>query len=592
MFEKINLLFTKAEFYKIGIIFLGVLIMSVLEVLGVASIAPFIGVVTNPSIIHHNEYLSFIYEYLDFSSDKSFIIATGAMVIFILVFSNSFNAFMTWKITMFSKMHGHMLSMRLLSRYLNQPYSFFLTRNTSDLGKNILTEITRCIDGAIFPALNIASKIIVSVFLLIFLLSIDPVLALVVSTVLCGSYLLIYKLVRRNLSTIGVNSTNAVLNRFKITNEALSGIKDIKLRGNENKFLQYFSIHSKNDAKYNAQSLLISTLPRYALETIAFSGIILIIIYFVSNDAKTDQLIPLLSLYALAGFRLMPAVQQIYSGFSQVKYNLPALLLLIEDLKLNNRNSGNIDVPVEHLVFKNEIKLESIDFSYPNTSKNILDDFSLSVSCNTTVGLIGTTGSGKTTIVDIILGLLEPSSGKFFIDDTELTSDELPRWKQKLGYVPQFVYLIDDTIESNIAFGLSENEIDLKQVKNAAKLAELDEFIMSLPMQYKTKVGERGVRLSGGQLQRIGIARALYYNPTVLIMDEATSSLDGNTEDVILEAIHNLGHKITIIMIAHRLSTLKECDVIHILKDGRIIESGNYEQLFKSNDEFRKLADK
>ena len=592
IFEKIKTLFTHDELFRIGVLFLGMLVMSFLEVLGVASIAPFMGVVTNPAVIHDNQYLSFIYQYFDFTNDKAFIMVTGAMVIFVLVISNGFNAFMMWKMTTFSKMHGHMLSMRLLSTYLNQSYSFFLGRNTADLGKNILTEVTRCVDGAIFPALNALSKIIVSIFLIGFLLFLDVTLALVVSIVLGGSYLLTYKLVRRNLDVIGLNSTNAVLNRFKVANEALSGIKDIKLRGNENKFLQYFSIHSENDAKYNAQSLLISTLPRYALETISFSGIILIIIYFISNDTKTEQLIPLLSLYALAGFRLLPAVQQIYGGLSQVKYNLPALLLLIKDLKLYKSESEYTDTSPGSLAFEDKIELKSIDYSYPNTDVKILNKFNLTVACNTTVGLVGTTGSGKTTVVDIILGLLDPDSGGVLIDDVEITPETLPQWRIRLGYVPQSVYLIDDTIESNIAFGLLEGELDFAKVQEAAKLAELDDFIMSLPMQYKTMVGERGVRLSGGQLQRIGIARALYYNPTVLIMDEATSSLDGNTEDVIMEAVHNLRHKITIIMIAYRLSTLKECDVIHILKNGVIHESGNYEALFKSNDEFRKLADK
>ena len=588
--DKLRILFTVNERKYVALLFLGILIMGLLEVVGVASIAPFMAVVSNPDVIHENNYLSASFQYFDFSSDSQFLVALGVTVLVVLIISNGFSAFMNWAIIFFSRRQAHHIAMRLLKQYLFQSYLFFLNRNTADLGKNLLTEVDRSINGAILPAMLALSRLAIAVFILIFLFYLDPVLALTAIIVMGGTYGLIFALVRKRLHEIGVASTDVEKERFKTANEAMSGIKELKLRGSEQQFLDRFEIPSAAKARYNTYSQLTSILPRYMLDTIAFGGVLSLMIYMVAAGYTSGEIIPVVTLYALAGYRLMPALQQIYASMTQFKYNLPALEILIKDLSgytedLNPQQKNSPALP-----YSKQLNIEGINFKYPNTSELVLNNLSLTITSNTTVGLVGTTGSGKTTLVDILLGLLIPDQGKMLVDGTKITSENIAGWQANLGYVPQTIYLIDDTIERNIAFAVPDNEVDKNKVLEAAKLAELDEFVQTLPDGYQTEVGERGVRLSGGQRQRIGIARALYHDPKLLVLDEATSALDGITENVIMDAIHNLAHKKTIVMIAHRLDTVKECDVIFVLEHGEIIESGTYEQLLASNEKFRKMA--
>ena len=478
----------------------------------------------------------------------------------------------------------------MCNSYLLQPYSYFLKKSSSDFGKNILNEVGRCITSLVIPAMNTLSRVLVVIMLVIMLLFVDAAITLITVFILGGSYVIIFYLLRRRLHQIGELSSKSIFNRFKIINETFSGIKYIKLRGMENKFLNSFLKPSKNLADYSIESSSISILPKYLLETLAFGSIIVILLYNLLGGGNANEVIPILSVYAFAGYRLMPALQQIYGGMTAVKYNMPALQLIINDLKECDNNNNSKKETVGSIAFKNSLYLESINFRYEGTKKNILTNLNLEIQCRTTVGIVGSTGSGKTTLVDIILGLLTQNSGKIFVDNIQINSDNIACWQEHLGYVPQSIFLTDDTIERNIAFSLSDNEIDSNKIKKASKIAELDSFINELPDKYKTYVGERGVRLSGGQRQRIGIARALYNNPNLLVFDEATSSLDGVTENAIVDAIHNLSNKKTIIMIAHRLSTVKECDIIYVLENGSIVDSGKYDELISGNEYFKKVA--
>ena len=590
LIDKYRVLFTSKEGKKIAFLFVGILLMGVLEVAGIASILPFMAVVSSPEVIHQNEYLSFAYHFFGFTSDNKFLVGVGMMLIIMLTLSNGFTAFMSWRITKFNQMQGYNLSVRLMKKYLSQPYVFFLNRNSADMGKNILSEVNRCIAGVILPGMQALSKLIVAIFIFTFLLLVNPLLVTSSMVVIGCAYWLIFKLARNRLQKIGLASTKVVYERFKIVNEAMSGIKDLKLRGTELEFLDRFSYPSEAFARYSIQSNLISTLPRYALETIGFGGIVVIVIYLISSGHNYREVIPMISLFALACYRLMPALQQMYSGITRIKYNLPALDILIEDLSCSADERTLKKQKPKPIPFERILQLKSIHFHYPNMDKAVINGLNLDIHSNTTVGLVGATGSGKTTLIDILLGLLLPESGELLVDGKEINSENLTSWQQNLGYVPQSIYLTDDSIERNIAFAIPDDEIDIAKVKEAAKLAELDAFIQTLPDGYQTHVGERGVRLSGGQRQRFGIARALYSNPKVLVLDEATSSLDSITENVIMDAIHNLSHKKTIIMIAHRLSTVKECDAIHMMEKGRIVQSGTYDELISHNAQFRKMA--
>ncbi len=592
-FTKIFALLSRREKHQICWLFGGILVMGLTEITGIVSITPFMGIVSNPDIIHTNKYLSRAYELLGFSSSNQFLFFTGVVVLSVLAFGNGFSSFITWLLLRFTFMQGHSLSERLLNKYLSQPYVFFLNRNTADLSKNILMEVHRVVGGVLIPGMQVLTKMVVALSILGLLIVVDPLLALTVAVVLGGAYATVFGLVRMKLARIGRVSAEARTQCFKVASEALGGVKDLKLFGRESVFLRRYSVTSRQFAGYEATSQILSQLPKYALETIAFGGILLIVLYLIGVKQNAETALPLISLYAFAGYRLMPALQRIFIGMTVIRYNLPALDILHDDLIHQDPGAKGIDYagPVPALDFKDRIELRDVVYYYPNASSPAVDSLNLTIKSNTTSGFVGVTGSGKTTTVDIILGLLSPTSGKLVVDGVEITPENVRSWQKNLGYVPQSIYLTDDTVTRNIAFGVRDEEIDMEAVERAARIANLHDFITKdLPDGYDTLVGERGIRLSGGQRQRIGIARALYHDPKVLIFDEATSALDGITENAIMEAIQNLSRRKTIIMIAHRLTTVQECDVIFMLDKGRVIAKGTYSELIESSSQFRKMA--
>ena len=326
-------------------------------------------------------------------------------------------------------------------------------------------------------------------------------------------------------------------------------------------------------------------MPRFVLEAIAFGGILLIILYILANTGSVNDAIPIISLYAFAGYRLMPAIQVIYLSSTRLKFVGPALDKIINDIK--NLKPLNLNQNQGVLNFNKAIDLKNISYNYPNSQRTSLKNINLSIPNSSRVGIMGQTGCGKTTMVDIILGLLDPEKGTLEVDGQIIKDQNRRSWQRSIGYVPQQIYLSDDTIAANIAFGVDPKDINKDLVERASKIANLHEFVINeLPDQYETSVGERGIRLSGGQRQRIGIARALYHNPKVLILDEATSALDDQTEKVVMEAIHNLDKNITIIIIAHRLSTIKNCDIVYLLEKGELKNTGTFEEIIKANNNF------
>ncbi len=594
-FSKIFALLSRRERRRTYVLFFGILIMGLTEITGIVSITPFMGIVSNPDIIHTNKYLSRIYDALGFTNSNEFLFFTGIVVLAVLAFGNFFSSLITWLLLRFTFLQGHYFSERLLNKYLNQPYVFFLNRNTADLSKNILMEVHRVVMGVLIPGMQVLTKMVVAFSILGLLIVVDPLLALTVAVVLGGAYAAVFGLVRLKLARIGQLSAESRAECFKTASEALGGIKDLKLFGREPVFLKRYSHMSRRFAGYEATSQIFSQLPKYTLETIAFGGILLIVLYLIGVKQHVGTALPLISLYAFAGYRLMPALQRTFVGLTTIRYNLPALDILYNDLVgEGNRFSGTPLLEVERispLKFEDKIELRDIVYYYPNAAEPAVNNLSLEIKANTTVGFVGMTGSGKTTTVDIILGLLSPSRGSIVIDGVEINTENVRNWQKNLGYVPQSIYLTDDTVTRNIAFGIPEEEVDMKAVERAARIANLHDFVVNdLPNGYETLVGERGVRLSGGQRQRIGIARALYRDPKVLIFDEATSALDGITENAIMDAIRHLSRKKTIVMIAHRLTTVQECDVIYMLERGKVIASGTYAELIESSSQFRKMA--
>ena len=566
--------------------------MAILEVAGIASIMPFIAVVSNPEIIETNQWINLIYQIGGFTSTNSFLVFLGFVVLFIIVISNAFKATMIWLENKFVFGVTCNMSQRLFSHYLNQPYSFFLNQNTQILGKNFLMEVIQFVGNVLKPTTEIFSRLVVTLFILILLLCVDPLLTIIIITILGLAYYSIYRLVQQKLARLGKERFDANSQRFKIAGEAFGGIKDLKILGREPFFLDNFSIHAKQVAKTVTIQQTISQVPRFIMESLSFGGILIIILYFLMIKGGIGQALPIIALYAFAGYRMMPALQSIFSSATTLRFNLAVIDSISESFSETTedqffRKFQNLDP----LPIHDEIQLDNITFTYPGSIEPVVEDLNLTLRKNANVGFVGATGSGKTTTVDIILGLLKPQKGCLKIDGIPLTQKNLQRWQLNLGYVPQHIFLCDDTVAANIAFGISSSEIDMTAVEEAARIANLHNFVTTeLPKGYLTEVGERGVRLSGGQRQRIGIARALYHYPEVLIMDEATSALDGITEEAVIHAIRNLAGKKTIITIAHRLSTLRDCDVIYVMDKGRIIEQGTYEELTRNSIRFQAMS--
>ena len=588
-------LLSKDEKLKLILVFIGVLIMGFLELAGIGSIMPFLTVASNPEMVTTNKYLSWAYELMGFQSVDSFLFALGIGAALFILVSNAMKALVMYMNKRYTTMRQHYLSLRLFRQYIYRPYTFFLNRNSSELMKNILGEVNTLIRGALMPLLDLFTSIVVTLLIIAMMVVVDPVLALISFLAIGGIYGGIYMVVKRYLNTLGKRKIESNRMRYKKVSEALGGIKDVKVLGRENFFLKEYSPPSIENAKVQVTSALIGSIPRYILEVVAFGGILLIVLYMMRTMGNFQEAVPVIGLYAFAAYRMMPAVQKIFADIAKLRTNLPVVELIHENLgdweteekKIKERRRG-----LKPLDFNRDLLLEGIRFSYPGGETPVIKDQTFLIKKDTTVGLVGPTGCGKTTTVDIILGLLDPQIGQLLVDGTKVTQDNVRAWQRQIGYVPQHIYLSDDTVARNIAFGMPEKLVDTAAVETAARIANIHDFIVNeMPKGYETVVGERGIRLSGGQRQRIGIARAMYPNPAVLVLDEATSALDGLTEAAIMDAIHTLSHKKTIIMIAHRLATVRECDVIFAMDHGVVVDKGTYKELLERNERFRKIAE-
>ena len=590
-------LLDKRDRLKLAILVFVLVMVAVAEMAGIASIMPFMAVVTNQEVIHGNRWLSAAYSAMGFRSDRSFLVFLGLIVLALLVVSNIVKTAGTYLTLRYHNRLNYALSRRLLARYIARPYQFFLKRNTAELGSNVITEVTKVVTGVLTPATTLVSSALMCLAIVALLVVVDPLVAMAIAGVLGVAYGTILLAARRKLTEVGKQQVKANQERHKVASEAMCGIKDLKVLGREATLLQRFSVQAQRHAHSNVTAGLIGQLPRYALETLAFGGILMVVMYLVSRGEPATNIAPLLALYAFAGYRLMPSLQHLFSALTALRFNAPSLDVLYDDLRGDQgggfdsmqRLERTLHAPV--MPFARELRLRRVSFRYEDTAAPALRDLNIAISPLTSVGIVGPTGCGKTTTVDIILGLLVPTEGQFLVDGVAITPQNLASWQRNLGYVPQHIYIADDTIARNIAFGMPDEDIDMAAVRRAARIANIADFIESeLPEGYETAVGERGLRLSGGQRQRIGIARALYRDPSVLVMDEATSALDGITEDSVMEALHSLSRKKTIIVIAHRLTTVRECDVIYLLERGKIVTHGSYFDLMRESAWFRAAA--
>ena len=588
IFRKVLFLLTNYQQRRALILLLILTAVALIEMMGIASILPFVTVLTNPSLIETNSILNRMFQISNnfgVESNLEFLFALGVVVFVFLITSIIFKVLALYFQVKFIQNLQHDIAKRLVERYLSQSYSWFLSRHSADFAKTILSEVDNVLGSVISPLIELIAKSLITISIFVLLLAIDIKTSLIVSFLLGGSYGIIYKLSSSYISKLGKDRLEKNQQLFTSISDAFGALKEIKVGGLEQAYVKRFSDPAETIAKNGAYSTIVRDLPRYVLEAVAFGGIILLVLYLMTQKGNFNNALPIISLYAFAGYRLMPALQQIYASLSKFVFIGPSLDKIYDDFK--NLKSSETKYPHTIIEFNKMINLKDINFNYPNTSRTALKNLSLTIPANTTVGFVGATGSGKTTTVDIILGLLEAQNGNLVVDDKIITKQNINSWQRYIGYVPQHIFLSDDTVAANIAFGIDIKDINQEAVEKASKIANLHEFVSDeLPKKYETKIGERGVRLSGGQRQRIGIARALYNKPKLLILDEATSALDNQTEKAVMEAVNNLGKSITIIIIAHRLNTVRNCDKIFLLEKGQLKNEGKFEELINTDENF------
>ena len=579
----------RKRFYFLQIL---VTLMAICEILSVGLIVNFMSIVGDISLLEQNGFMGQIFKASGISSKSQFLFLTGISVLIFLLISSIISIITTWRLAMFAQRTGTEIANRLYSHYLKQTWLFHASGTSAILTKKITVECSRVTGGILLPLMNMNAKIVLVTLLSLSIFLYDPTIALIGISVFGILYFFLFKGVRNILNRNGVVISEVNEKRFTLMNIGFGGIKDVLLLGRDYDFIKRFNQSGRQLAHSAGTNLAIAASPRYFVELIAFGSMISLILYLVASyEGNLGMVLPVISVYAVGSIKLLPAFQQIYSEIANLKSNIPAFYSIQDDLKSSLQDKKILLEPDQaSLDFKKNISLEKITFNYPGIEEPTLKQLNMSIPVNSVTGIVGPSGSGKSTLIDILLGLIEPQKGQLKVDGNIINDENRRSWQNTFGFVAQNIFLSEGTIAENIAFGIPEDKINFKQVEKALNLAHLSEFVKSLKDGFHSKVGERGVQLSGGQRQRIGIARALYHEAEVLVLDEATSSLDGITEKMIMEAINNFSGKKTIILIAHRLKTVQKCDQIFFIEEGRVVDKGTYKELIKTNEQFKKMA--
>jgi ABC-type multidrug transport system fused ATPase/permease subunit len=593
VFRKVFSLLDAQERRRFWVLTVLLIFVALVEVAGVSSVLILLNVLADPTTVDNSRALSWLRGALGTETAFSFQVALAVIVIVVVFGGLVIKAGGTYAIVRYSFMRGSAISTRLLGSYLDRPYEWFLERNSAEIGKNVLSEVDGLTNRVLMPLLRLTSNFILVIAMLAFLMVVDPFITLLSAVTLGGFYVLIYMRLRGRLHQSGEDMMTALEQRYRTAAEATGGIKDVKLMGLESSYQGQFQKSSIRAARALIRVGIMAELPRYVLEAITFGALLgLVLVLLFRNDGNIAGIVPTLGIFAFSVMRLLPALQQTYHALANIRGSTAAVDLIARDyVEARRMPAATADDTARSLPVNTALELKDIVFRYASANRPALAGLDLTIPARTTVGLVGGTGAGKTTLVDLILGLLTQNSGDVIVDGTPVTEANRRAWQNSLGYVPQSIFLTDDTVAANIAFGVPKDQIDRAAMERAARAAALHDFVMTdLAQGYETMVGERGIRLSGGQRQRIGIARALYRTPSLLIMDEATSALDNITERVVMEAVQNIRADTTIILIAHRLTTVKDCDRIFLMEKGRIAASGTYDQLVSGNATFRNMA--
>lgn len=570
MLKQLAYIFNRKEKIKILILFVVAIIGSLLECASVGVFQPFVKLFMDPMAIQDNKYLSYVYSSFGFGSSMAFLSAMAVGIMAVFVIKNVYLIIEKYAIYTFSYNMQMKISTGLLKAYVSEPYTFHLNKNISVLQRSI-QEDSDLFTKAIIHFMELIVEILVCVALGIYLFDVSKSITVIVVSLLIICVGIFTAVSRKFAKELGKDAQGYKAKLYQWMNQALGGIKEVKVLNREMFFINSYTGYFKKYAKGLKISRLIGTIPKYIVEMVSMMGLLLALIVKI-NYGQTEDLavfVPQLSAFAVAAFRLLPSIGRINEHVTGIMYAAPSIELVYHDLK-EVQDIKSLEACEEGvLVLENEIVIRDVCYHYPDNEESVIDFANFTIKKGQTVALIGESGAGKTTMADIILGLLTPQHGKIKADGVNIFKN-MDIWHHGIGYIPQTIYLSDDTIRNNVAFGVEEDKIDDAAVENALKKAQLWNFTEGLSEGLETFVGDRGVRLSGGQRQRIGIARALYHDPEILILDEATSALDNDTEAAVMEAIEKLHGEKTMIIIAHRLTTIQNADMIYEVADGKV----------------------
>jgi ABC-type multidrug transport system fused ATPase/permease subunit len=594
LLKKLSYLFTRREKRNGVILFLMMILGALAEVVGVGAIPAFVGVISMPERLLENEKIRYLYDLLGMESPQEMVLWAALGLIVVFVVKNAYLALLVYARSRYTSNRQVTISNRLFRAYLHSPYAFHLQRNTAELLRNTNSEAGAITGGVLLPMMSILMEFMVLILIFVLLFAVEPVVTLITFGIFGTLTVAYYRATRSKINEYAKEEQRHRKQSVQAVNQGLGGFKDARILGREQFFLNSYQESTWFKAKAARFKAVVSAMPRLVLETMAVAGLLGVASLLVAQDRDLETIIPTLALLGVAIVRLMPSFTKIAGSFTALKWGQRALDVVYDDVVMLEKEEREIAERQKEgrrkpLPFTREIRIVDLSYFYPESSEAALRGITLTIPKNASVGFVGPSGAGKTTIVDVILGLLTPTDGKVEVDGVDI-QERLPVWQRKIGYIPQSIYLTDDSVRNNVAFGMEDEEIDDEAVWAALEAAQLRDLVEELPDQLDTFVGERGVRLSGGQRQRIGIARALYHKPEVLVMDEATSALDNQTERHIVEALEQLQGQHTMIVIAHRLSTVRNCDTLFMLDEGRLVAEGSYDELIASSEAFRRMA--
>ena len=575
LYKKFHHILIAQEIRQIPILLLLMFFGMGFEMLGIGLIIPVLALMTQDNFIEHYPALKPLFQILGEPTQLQLVAGGMLALLGLYLVKTAFLIFMLSRQNKFIFGLQNALSCRLFNRYLHQPWSFHLQRNSAQLILNVTTEVGMFVNTGLQSAMNLLTEGFVLVGVVVLLLTIEPIGAiLVVSTLGLASWVF-QRSVRASLLSLGTARQHHEGMRIQHLQQGLGGAKDVKLLGREIEFLTQYTTHSEGSAHVLRRQKTLTDLPRLWLELLAVAGLVMLVWVLLAQGTTLNALLPTLGLFAAAAFRVIPSTNRILGALQNLRYGLPVINTLYDEIQLLDDSA--LPQKSALMPFKQDIRLEDIVYQYKNAEDEALKGITLTIPRGASIGFIGTSGAGKSTLIDVILGLLTPAHGQIKVDGIDIQTN-LRGWQDKIGYVPQTIFLTDDSLRRNIAFGLPDELIDDEAVWRAVKAAQLDAFFSTLPEGINTQVGERGVRLSGGQRQRIGIARALYHDPSVLVLDEATSALDMETEKEVMSAINALHGNKTLLIIAHRLSTVAHCDVVYKMEQGLVVEKGRFDR--------------